>query len=117
VVALLAAPSGRRLAISNHRNEVFVGDLDKGTLQPVDRSECGRTEDLAWSPDGAWLAYTFATSPRHTAIKLFELATAQQVPPPNPSSRTTSVFRSGRPVLYFLSLRTFDPVYDSVQFE
>ncbi len=118
VVALLAAPSGRRLAISNHRNEVFVGDLDKGTLQPVDRSECGRTEDLAWSPDGAWLAYTFATSPRHTAIKLFELATGQQVLATQPEFRdySPSFDPDGR-YLYFLSLRTFDPVYDSVQFE
>ena len=106
------------VAISNHRNEVFVGDLDKGTLQPVDRSECGRTEDLAWSPDGAWLAYTFATSPRHTAIKLFELATGQRVLATQPEFRdySPSFDPDGR-YLYFLSLRTFDPVYDSVQFE
>ena len=118
VVALQVAPSGRRLAISNHRNEVFVGDLDTGTLQPVDRSECGRTEDLAWSPDGAWLAYTFATSPRHTAIKLFEPASGQQVLATQPEFRdySPSFDPDGR-YLYFLSLRTFDPVYDSVQFE
>jgi tricorn protease len=118
VVALQAAPSGRRLAISNHRNEAFIGDLDKGTLQPVDRSECGRTEDLAWSPDGAWLAYTFATSPRHTAIKLFEVATGQHVLATQPEFRdySPSFDPDGR-YLYFLSLRTFDPVYDSVQFE
>ena len=106
------------MAISNHRNEVFIGDLDTGALQPVDRSECGRTEDLAWSPDGAWLAYSFAASPRHTAIKLFELASGQKTLLTQPEFRdySPSFDPDGR-YLYFLSLRTFDPVYDSVQFE
>ena len=62
VVALRAAPRGRRVAIANHRNEVLIGDLASGTLTVVDRSDAGRTEDLAWSPDGAWLAYSFWTS-------------------------------------------------------
>ena len=110
--------SGRRLAITNHRNEVLVGDLDKGTLQPVDRSECGRTEDLAWSPDGAWLAYTFCDQPashRHQALRTRDRA---QVLATQPEFRdySPSFDPEGR-YLYFLSLRTFDPVYDSVQFE
>ena len=37
----------------------------------VDTSEHGRSDDLAWSPDGAWLAYTFAADTRHIALKLY----------------------------------------------
>ena len=72
VVAMRAGPKGRHLALANHRNEVLVGDVDSGTLTVIDRSDAGRTEDLAWSPDGAWLAYSFWTSPRHCAIKLHD---------------------------------------------
>ena len=89
------------------------------TLTVIDRSDAGRTEDLAWSPDGAWLAYTFWTDARHCAIKLYDVAGktrhaghAAGVP------RLRAGVRSRRAsYLYFLSLRTFDPVYDSVQFE
>jgi tricorn protease len=118
VVAMCAAPRGRTIAIANHRNEVLVGDLDSGALTLVDRSDAGRTEDLAWSPDGQWLAYSFWTSPRHTAIKLWSGAR-------NESTLVTQAeFRDYAPAfdpegrfLYFLSVRTFDPVYDAVQFE
>jgi tricorn protease len=118
VVALRAAPKGRRIALSNHRNEVFVGDLDSGTFVQIDRSACGATDDLAWSPDGAWLAYSFATSTRHTAIKLYEVAKKTSTLATQPEFRDYSPsFDPGGRYLYFLSLRTFDPVYDSVQFE
>jgi tricorn protease len=118
VVTMEAAPRGRRIALSNHRNEVLIGDLDKNTLTLADRSECGESEDLAWSPDGAWLAYTFATSTRHRAIKLYEVETQTSTMVTQPEFRdfSPSFDPAGR-YLYFLSLRTFDPVYDSVQFE
>ena len=118
VVAMKAAPRGRRIAIANHRNEVFIGDLEANTLTLVDRSEAGRTDDLAWSADGTWLAYTFWTSTRHSAIKLYELSkqTSTMVTQPEFRDYSPSFDPDGR-YLYFLSLRTFDPVYDSVHFE
>lgn len=116
--ALVAAPAGRRVAIANHRNELLVADLDAGTVVRADHSDCGRIEDPAWSPCGGWLAYTYATSGRHTAIKLCEVDSGRRL------LATTPEFRDYAPAfdpegryLYFLSLRTFDPVYDSVQFE
>jgi tricorn protease len=118
VMEMRAAPKGRRIALTNHRNEVLIGDLESNTLFPVDRSDCGQSEDLAWSPDGAWLAYTFATSTRHQAIKLYSLATQTSTMVTQPEFRDFSPsFDPGGRYLYFLSLRTFDPVYDSVQFE
>jgi tricorn protease len=118
VVALRASPKGRRLAIANQRNQVMIGDLDSGELDVIDKSEAGRSDDLAWSPDGAWLAYTFWTSIRHCAIKLHDVGHARSVLATQPEFRdyAPSFDPDGR-YLYFLSLRTFDPVYDAVQFE
>ena len=118
VVALEAAPVGRRVALANHRNEVLLADLDSGTVRVIARSEFGRSEQLAWSPDGAWLAFPLWTGPRHSAIRLYEVATGKAV------SATSGEFRDFYPAfdpegryLYLLSVRTFDPVYDNVHFE
>jgi tricorn protease len=118
VVAMRAAPRGRRIALANHRNEVMIGDLDSGALSVIDRSDAGRTDDLAWSADGAWLAYTFWTSLRHCAIKLHDISrkTGALVTQPEFRDYSPAFDPAGR-YLYFLSIRTFDPVYDSVQFE
>ncbi len=118
VMAMRPAPKGRRIALTNHRNEVLIGDLESNTLLPVDRSDCGQSEDLAWSPDGAWLAYTFATSYAPPGDQAYSLATQTSTMVTQPEFRDFSPsFDPGGRYLYFLSLRTFDPVYDSVQFE
>ena len=118
VIGLAAAPKGRRVAIANHRNEVLLGDLDSGALSLVDRSDSGRSEELAWSPDGAWLAYPFWTDPRHCAIKLCDVDLGRSTLVTQPEFRDSAPFfdPAGR-YLYFVSVRTFDPVYDNVQFE
>ena len=118
VTEMRAAPQGARIAIANHRNELFIGDVGTASLQRADHSPAGRIRDLAWSADGAWLAYAFDTSPRHTAIKLLELASGQAALVTEPEFRdwSPSFDPDGR-FLYFLSTRTYDPVYDSVQFE
>ncbi len=117
-ITMRAAPRGHLIALSNHRNEVMIGDVRSGELTVVDRSDNGRTEDVAWSPDAAWLAYSYWTSTRHCAIKLFDVArrTSTLVTQPEFRDYAPAFDPDGR-YLYFLSLRTFDPVYDSVQFE
>jgi len=118
VVAMRAAPRGRRIALANHRNEAMIGDLDTGELTVIDRSDAGRSDDLAWSADGSWLAYTFWVSQRHCAIKLQDVANKTSTLVTQPEFRDYSpAFDPDGRFLYFLSIRTFDPVYDSVQFE
>ena len=118
VLQMRSSPKANRVAIANHRNEVIIGDLDSGQMTVVDHSDAGRTEELAWSPDGEWLAYTFWASPRHCAIKLHRVSTSTSTLVTEPSFRDYSpAFDPDGRYLYFLSVRTFDPVYDAVQFE
>ena len=118
VQAMRAAPAGQGVALTNHRNEVMQGDVATKKVALVDRSDSGRSEDLAWSPDGAWLAYSFWTDPRHCAIKLHNVAKRKSTLVTQPEFRDyCPAFGPEGKYLYFLSVRTFDPVYDSVQFE
>jgi tricorn protease len=118
VSALVAAPVGDLVAFANHRNEVWIGDVASGALTAVDTSGYGRSDDLAWSPDGAWLAYTFHADTRHVALKLFERATASATWLTEPEFRDSApAFDPEGRYLYFISVRTFDPVYDNVRFD
>ncbi|MCC6197674.1 MAG: PDZ domain-containing protein, partial [Burkholderiales bacterium] len=117
-IGMAATPRGSLVAIGNHRNEVLVGDVETGELRVVDHSDHGRTEDLAWSPDGQWLAYTVWTDARHCAIRLYSVASQSSTLVTQPEFRDYApAFDPEGKYLYFLSVRTFDPVYDSVQFE
>ena len=118
VDSLSAAPVGTLVAIANRRNELWIGDAAGGDCVLVDRSDAGRCEDLAWSADASWLAYSFQATARQRAIKLCELASRRchLVTQPEFRDYSPSFDPQGR-WLYFLSLRTYDPVYDSVQFE
>ena len=118
VHAMRAAPGAKRVAIANHRNELLIADLESNAMSIADRSSTGRIEDLAWSQDGAWLAYSFSTSSRHRAIKLLDVAANSSTLVTRPEFRDYSPsFDPDGKYLYFLSARTFDPVYDEVQFE
>ncbi len=118
ITAMVAAPVGHALAIANHRNELWLGDVETASLLRLDHSPFGRIEDPAWAPGGGWLAYTFPTDTRHTAIKLADCASGATHLATQPEFRDyAAAFDPEGRYLYFLSLRTFDPVYDAVQFE
>jgi tricorn protease len=116
--SLVSAPVGKRVALTNHRNELWLADFENKTARMLDRCEFRRIEEPAFSPDGAWIAYDFGTSPATRAIKLLELEGGR------------SGFASGEDFmdfspawdpdgkyLYFLSNRAFEPVYDEVTFD
>jgi tricorn protease len=118
VVDLAPSPDGARLAVANHRHELMVVEVADGTSRPLDHSPGGELDGLAWSPDGKYLAYSCAMT-RHTrSIKVVEVVSGEShaITEPQFRDRCPSWDPSGRH-LFFLSLRTFDPVYDSVVFD
>ncbi|HVW35043.1 MAG TPA: S41 family peptidase, partial [Acidimicrobiia bacterium] len=118
ITDLATPPSGTQVAVANHRHELHVVDLDTGTSRLLDRSEHGALDGVVWSPDGRFLAYSFATTARTRSIKLCEVATGATRAVTRPEFR--DVHPSWDPdgkYLYFLSYRVFDPVYDSLYFD
>ncbi|MGY1523359.1 S41 family peptidase [Streptomyces sp. MN3] len=120
VLEMVADPEGQRLAVSAHDGRLLLVDTDEatdGTAQEVTElihSGNGPVRDLAFSPDGAWLAWSHPVIGRSLRqIKLARIkdrlvldVTGGRFEDENP------VFtRDGR-YLAFLSWRGFDPVYD-----
>lgn len=119
VVELRVAPSGERVALANHRNELMLLDLaaPEPNMTPIDRSAFGQILGLAWSADGRWLAYGFDNSAQTTAIKLWSAESgAVFATRPVLRDRLPSFDPEGE-YLYFIGRRDFNPVYDELQFD
>ncbi|HLH63039.1 MAG TPA: PDZ domain-containing protein [Ktedonobacteraceae bacterium] len=118
VVELAVSPTDDKVAITNHRNELLVVDLEEETARVLDRSDYARIRGMDWSPDGRWLAYGFTFTEQKTAIKLCNIESGET------HFATEPVLEDVRPsfdpegkYLYFLGYRILNPVYDSLQFD
>jgi len=118
VTNLVVSPTENSVAIANHRNELLLVDLDKGTSRVLDRSDAGRIDGISWSPDGAWVAYGFALTSNKSAIKLCRIETGEthQVTDPILQDSDPAFDPEGK-YLYFLGQRVFNPVHDNLHFD
>ena len=118
VVELAPSPDGDWVAVANHKHQLVVAPAGGGESRVVDESQFGMIRGLAWSPDGKWLAYSYPASALTSQIKLAGLQNGSTF------AATLPLFRDFCPswdptgkYMYFLSTRTFDPVYDSIFFD
>ncbi|MQA24015.1 MAG: peptidase [Micromonosporaceae bacterium] len=143
ITELRVSPTADRVAVANHRNELMLVELQPertgagrsgpeqpqtgepapATTRPLDHSRHGQIEDITWSPDGRWLAYTCHTGTETSAIKLCRLA-ADETGSDETWHATAPVLRDRRPAfdpegkyLYFIGQRELNPVYDELQFD
>ena len=126
-VDLNVSPTHDRIALTNHRHELLLIDLESQEVTVVDRSPFQRIGGVDWSPDGRWLAYGYAVTHQTTEIRLYRLADPEAE---DESLHEGKVFPVTRPVLrdvrpafdadghylYFLSYREFNPVSDALSF-
>ncbi len=128
-VSLRVSPTEDKVALTNHRHELLLVDLNERTVTLVDHSPYRRIAGLDWSPDGKWLAYGYGSTPQKTEIRLYNLhvedhADDETEPLPNPISVTQPVLHDAQPAfdpagryLYFLSEREFNPVFDGLHLD
>lgn len=117
---LAPSPHSDVLALTNHRGELSTVDLaqDAPQLRQLDRSEFGEITDVAWAPDGRWIAYSKPRNLQQCLIMLARVDTGEthEVTRPVLVDDGPAFDPEGR-YLYFLGQRDFDPVYDSLQFD
>jgi tricorn protease len=115
---LEVSPDGKLLAVTSHDGRLLLVHTDGGEPREVVRAQTGRPHSPAFSPDSRWLAWAHPGTVPLSQIKLCstddlstvdvtELRFADDEP----------VFTSDGKYLAFLSVRTFDPVYDSHVFD
>lgn len=117
-VSMVPSPRKNEVALSNHRNELILVNLEVRTARVLDRSRFARIRGVAWSPDGNWIAYGFYDSQQTSLIKLCRVETGETFVATRPVLRDAwPAFDPEGKYLYFLSYRDFDPVHDSLHFD
>lgn len=127
-IALKPSPVQEKVAITNHRHELLIVDLPTATVTLVARSPYRSIGGFDWSPDGRWLAYSYAVTSKTSEIRLYRLADPEAT---DPALQESSIHTVTRPILYdvqpsfdpegkylyFLSYREFNPVADGLHFD
>jgi len=118
ILTVDVAPKGNRLAITNHRQEIWLVDLKAARGQRLDKSAHNRIQGAAWSPDGRWLAYGFPATRSACCLRLYDTQAKKRKDATRPEFWDFGPsFDPAGKHLYFLSRRVFDPVYDQQYFD
>ncbi|OLF11068.1 peptidase S41 [Actinophytocola xinjiangensis] len=113
VSEVVTAPDGRRIAVVTHDGRLLLVDAESGDLHEVASSEDGDPEDVAFSPDSAWLAWSHPGPHPLRNIRMASVTDLSTVDiTPVRFVDTAPAFTVDGKHLAFLSARSFDPVYD-----
>jgi tricorn protease len=115
---LKVSPRKDEIALTNHRQELILIDLEEGTAKTIDQSKHNPIFDYDWSPDGRWIAYSIFLNRRVAAIRLYDTQSGEthQVTQPLLIDYAPTFDPTGK-YLYFLSARILNPVYDGLHFD
>ncbi|MFD7415936.1 S41 family peptidase [Kitasatospora purpeofusca] len=120
VRSLLVSPDGKQLAVGAHDGRVLLVGLADGAVHELAHSTDGEVSGLAFSPDSAWLAWSQPTlgawSLRQIVLANLATRTVSEATPQRFVDTSPAFTADGRH-LAFLSVRSFDPVYDSHVFD
>ena len=107
-----------QLLLVNNRLELLHIDLETQETRILDKGHYRNIQDVAWSPDGKWCAYSFAATETTRSIKLCKIETGETwfVTDPEFNDFGPAWDPEGK-YLYFLSYREFNPVYDALHFD
>ncbi|HEX4721261.1 MAG TPA: PDZ domain-containing protein [Pseudonocardiaceae bacterium] len=118
VLELAAAPDGTHIAAVCHDGRLVVIDTESAEIREVVRADEGDVTGPAFSPDSRWLAWSHPGPEPLRQIKiaaLTDLAVTDVTDLRFVDSRP--VFTQDGKYLAFLSVRSFDPIYDVYSFD
>jgi tricorn protease len=118
VTSLTASPDGATVAAAAHDGRLMVVDVTSGRVAELAASDNGEMTGLSWSPDSAWLAWSQPGPWPLRRIRMARVADHSVIEVTDGRfTDTDPVFTADGLYLAFLSVRSFDPVYDAQSFD
>ena len=118
VTELAVSPAGDTIAFANHRHELCAVDVEDGTVRTIDTSPARCVSDIAFSPDGRFVAYVWWQAMGTSIVRIAKIKSGKvhDVTTPLRVDHSPAWDPEGK-YLYFISTRDFNPVYDALQFD
>jgi tricorn protease len=118
VTDLVCSPTSDVVVFANHRHELCALDLDDAKVRILDTCPSHRIGELAFSPDGRFVAYVWWPAHGTSIIRVVKVRSGKvhDVTSPLRVDQTPAWDPEGK-YLYFISTRDFNPVYDALQFD
>jgi tricorn protease len=118
VSELATAPDGSTVAVAARDGRLHIVNVASGQVSLLAQGQDGPLTGLAYSPDSAWLAWSHPGPRPLSRIRLARLAdsTILDVTDGRFTDSEPAFTLDGR-YLAFLSVRSFDPVYDAHFFD
>ncbi|MBV8066381.1 MAG: PDZ domain-containing protein, partial [Candidatus Eremiobacteraeota bacterium] len=118
VTDMVCSPTSNVVAFANHRHDLCLLDLNDGNVRVVDTCPSHRIADLAFSPDGRYVAYVWWPTYGTSIIRIVKVRSGKvhDVTTPLRFDKSPAWDPEGK-YLYFISTRDFNPVYDALQFD
>jgi tricorn protease len=118
ITDVACSPTSDVVTFANHRHELCVLDLESEKIRILDSSPAHRIMDLAFSPDGRFIAYVWSPTPGASIVRVVKVKSGK-VHDVTSALRTdySPAWDPDGKYLYFLSTRDFNPVYDALQFD
>jgi tricorn protease len=119
ILHLASDPAGERVALISHDGRISVLDVASGEVRQLGVSVDGEATEPTFSPDGRYLVWTQPVGSAHSQLIGVDLH-GSDAPVPLTSGRFTDrspAFTVDGKHLAFLSVRTFDPNYDTHVFD
>jgi tricorn protease len=110
------SPDSKRLLYSDKKLRLFYVDINEKKPVLVDKAEVSEIYDYVWSPDSKWIAYSKNNPAYFASIYLYSLDQGQiyQIASEMTDDYSPVFDPEGR-YLYFISARTFNPVFSDFE--
>lgn len=113
---ILWSPDSKKLLWGDKKLRLQYVDIESKKTAPVATATIWEMRDYTWSPDSKWIAYERPEEKQMSTIYLYSLETGKA------TAVTDGWFSSGAPAfsrdgkyLFFVSSRTFNPVYGQTE--
>ena len=112
------SPDSKKLAFHDKRLELWWCEVATGKLHRVDKCEYDEIGEYQWSPDSKWLAYSRRGANDLSQIVLYSLDSGKTTPVSSGMYEDFSPSFDGQGrYLYFVSRRTFNPMFGTFEFD